>query len=76
MVSITLSVPQEMKKEMDKFPEMNWSQIAREAIKLRLIMLEKFKAFTKDSAITEDDALKWGKEVSVALTKRLRNLKS
>ena len=72
MVSMTLSVPEELKQEMDNFKEINWSEIAREAIKQRLIMLEKFRDFTKDSEITEEDALKWGREVSKAVSKRLR----
>lgn len=70
MVSITLSVPQEMKKEMDKFPEMNWSQIAREAIKQRLIMLEKFKAFSRESTLTEEDTLNLGRKVNKEVAKK------
>jgi len=70
MVSITLSVPEELKKEMDQFKIINWSAVAREAIKRRVIMLKKFKEFTKDSAITEEDALKWGREVSAKAMKR------
>jgi predicted transcriptional regulator len=32
MVSITLSVPPEVKKKMDAFPEINWSGFIRAAI--------------------------------------------
>ena len=64
MVSVTLSVPEEMKKEMDEFQDINWSAVARQAIKKKLIMLEKFKQFTKDSTLTEEDTLKLGAEVS------------
>lgn len=70
MVSITLSVPEEMKKQMDLFPEINWSAIAREAIKQRLLMLEKFKEFTKNSTFSEEDALSLGKKVNKAVAKR------
>ena len=70
MVSITLSVPEEIKKEMDMVPEMNWSAVAREAIKSRLIMLEKFKEFTKNSEFTEEDAINLGKKVNRAVAKR------
>lgn len=47
MVSITLSVPAEIKSEMDKFPEMNWSAVARDAIQKKLIMLEKFRELSR-----------------------------
>jgi hypothetical protein len=70
MVSITLSVSEDLKKEMDKFPEMNWSEIARAAIKQRVLMLETLKEFTKDSTFTKEDALRLGKEVNKALAKR------
>ena len=32
MVSVTLSVPQEVKEKMEKFPEINWSGFIRKAI--------------------------------------------
>ena len=67
MVSITLSVPENIKHEMDSFPDINWSAVAREAIKRKIIILEKFKDFTKDSEFTEEDALKFGREVSDAI---------
>jgi len=70
MVSITLSVPEEMKKEMDQFQELNWSAVARSAIKKKLIMLREFKEFTKDSTFTEEDALRLGRELKKNLAKR------
>lgn len=70
MVSITLAVPEDLKHEMDSFPEMNWSAVAREAIKKRIIMLKKFKEFTKDSTFTEKDALEFGRKVSENIAKR------
>ena len=70
MVSVTLSVPEDMKTEMDLFPEMNWSSVAREAIRQKIVMLKKFKEFTKDSEFTEKDALELGKKVNKGLAKR------
>ncbi len=70
MVSITLSVPEEMKQEMDNFQDVNWSAVARQAIKTKLVMLEKFKEFTKDSTLTEEEALELGKQVSEKAMKR------
>lgn len=32
MVSITLSIPEDIRKTMKEFPEINWSHIVREAI--------------------------------------------
>ena len=70
MVSITLSVPEILKGEMEQFPEINWSAVAREAIKRKIALLEKFKEFTKESTVTEDEAIKLGRKVSTAARKR------
>ena len=70
MTNITLAVPEDIKKEMEKFPEINWSAIAREAIKKRIILLRKFREFTKNSEFTEEDAIELGREVNKSLRKR------
>ena len=72
MVSLTLSVPDDMKKKMDKFPEMNWSEIARAAINKRLVLLERFREFTKDSDLTEEDAIRIGREIKKGRFKELK----
>jgi hypothetical protein len=70
MVSITLSVPAELKKEMDAFNEINWSAVAREAITRKIIMLKKFREFARESEMTEEDALVLGRKVSIAVARR------
>ncbi len=72
MVSVTLSVPEDIKKEMEKFPEINWSAIARAAIQRRLLLLKKFKEFSKDSQLTEEDTIRLGREVNKAVVKRYK----
>lgn len=56
MVSITLSVPEDVKRKMDQFPEMNWSGFIRKVIEQKTTemswkeeMLEKLK---KEEVIT------------------------
>jgi len=69
---MTLAVPKELKKNMEIFPEMNWSEVARQAFKRKLHDLELLKNFTSESNITDEDALKWGREVSKKVSQRLR----
>ncbi|MBI4148990.1 hypothetical protein HY491_00945 [Candidatus Woesearchaeota archaeon] len=57
---------------MDIFHDINWSAVAREAIKRKLLMLEKFKEFTKDSTFREEEALELGRHVSEKAMKRHR----
>lgn len=75
MVNITLAMPEDLKKEMDKFPEINWSALVREAIKKRILLLKQIKEFTKDSELTEEDAIRLGREVNKAVHKRYEKLR-
>lgn len=70
MVSLTLSVTPELKKEMDEFPEMNWSEISRQAIKHRIDFLKKMDRMLANSKMTEDDAIELGRLVNKGLAKR------
>lgn len=70
MVSITLAVPAEIKQDMDSFPEINWSAVAREAITRKIEMLKKFQEFARESEITEAEAMQLGKRVSKAAAKK------
>lgn len=73
MANLTLSVPNETKKEMDSFPEMNWSEIARAAIRKRIELLKKFKEFTRDSKMTEEDAIELGRKLKKGRFNRLKS---
>ena len=75
MTTMTLAVPSELKDKMEKFPEMNWSEVARQAFMQRVSDLEFLKKFKSDSTLTEEDALRLGNEVNKALSNRLRKIK-
>ncbi len=72
MVNITLSIPEGLKNEMEKFPEMNWSEVARDSIKKKIAQLTFLKGFKMESDITPEEALKLGKEVNQLLVKRYK----
>ncbi|TFG26903.1 MAG: hypothetical protein EU532_08720 [Promethearchaeota archaeon] len=72
MPNIALSIPPELKKEMEKFPEINWSEVARNSIKQKVVELNFMKGLTMDSEITPEVALKMGQEVNLLLAKRYK----
>ena len=72
MANITLSIPEDLKKEMEKFPEINWSEVARDSIKKKIAQLSFLKGFRMDSDITVDEALKLGQEVNQLLVERYK----
>lgn len=71
MTTLTLAVPEEMKKKMDLFPEMNWSEVARQAFMQKIEDMEFLKRFKEKSKLTESDALRLGREVSRAVSNKL-----
>jgi hypothetical protein len=70
MVNMTLAVPKELKEEMDDFPEINWSEVARIAFRRKIEALRIVKEFSSDSEFTEKDAIELGRKVNKALHKR------
>lgn len=76
MVTLTLAVPEELKHEMDTFPEMNWSEVARQAFKQKIEDMQFLRKFKSKSTLTEEDALKLGAEVSRKVAKRLVSRKT
>ena len=73
MANLTLSIPKELKEMMEKFPEINWSEVARDSIKKKIAQLNFLKGFRMDSEITPEDALDLGKEISELLLKRYKS---
>lgn len=70
MVNVTLSLPLELKHKMDSFVEINWSAVAREAFDDKIKDLEFIKKFKAKSTLTEEDAIKFGRELNANLVKR------
>jgi len=74
MTTLTLAVPDEMKKKMESFPEMNWSEVARQAFRQKIEDMDFLRKFKEKSKLTEADALRLGKEVSKSVSGRLRKM--
>lgn len=70
MVTMTLSVPKELKKQMEAFPEINWSEVARQAFKQKIEDMDLLRKFKANSTLTEKEALTLGKELNKKLAKR------
>jgi hypothetical protein len=72
MTTMTLALPNELKQKMEAFPEMNWSEVARQAFIHKIEDMEILSEFKAKSTLTEKEALKLGKKVSKAVSNRLR----
>ncbi len=70
MPNITISVSEELYKTIKHHRQIRWSEVARRAMAnyaQKLAMLDKL---TKDSELTEEDAIAIGKKVKRGIAKR------
>jgi len=55
MPSITVNVDEELKERMDDHPEINWSEVTRQAIREKIEHLEVLDELAGDSELSADD---------------------
>ena len=72
MVSMTLSISKEIKKEMELYPEINWSAVARAAILRKIEILKEMDKILENSKLTEEDALALGRKITKKAAQRFR----
>ncbi len=72
MTNFTLSIPDDLKKEMDKFPEINWSEVARASMRQKIADLNFLKGFRVNSDISPEEAEMMGQKMSKLLAKRYK----
>ena len=55
MRNVTVSVDDSLKEQMDDHPEINWSEVARQAIREKIRDLEVMEELVEGSELTEED---------------------
>ena len=70
MGNITLSLPNEVRKEMKQFSEVKWSEVARKAIVERLETLRMAEELAKKSKLTESDVEQFSRKIKSLAAKR------
>ena len=72
MPNLTIAIPEELRKELSEFKIINWSEVAREAFEKKIVQLRVLESFSKDSELTQEDALKLGRKVNEGMIKKLK----
>ena len=72
MSNMTLAIPTDLKARMDRFPEINWSEVARQAIIGKMSMLERMQDMLSGSSLTREDAVPYGRENKKRAAKKHR----
>ena len=70
LVTVTISVPEELKHKMSLFPEMNWSAVARKAIVEKMKLLEKMNKQLSKSKLSEKETIALGRKVKHTVSKK------
>jgi uncharacterized protein YdeI (YjbR/CyaY-like superfamily) len=70
MVNFTVAIPDELKKKLDRHPEMNWSEVARQAWREKAAQLEFLNRITAKSKATEKDVEELSAMIKHGVAKR------
>ncbi len=71
MPTITVNVDDDLKKRMEKHPEINWSEVTRQAIEEKIETLEVMDELTSESELTESDVQDIAKKINESGRKRI-----
>lgn len=70
MGNITLSIPDDVHKDMKQFAEVKWSEVARRAIIEKLKSLKLAEHLIKKSKLTDKDVEEFSDKIKSIATKR------
>jgi len=71
MANITVSVDDDLKKQMENHPEINWSEVTRQAIEEKIEALEVMDELTSESELTESDVREIADRINESGRKRV-----
>ena len=74
MKTITISVPDELEKDMREF-KLDWSEVATRAISDKAEKLKRLKEISSKIKISDESAKKFTDKISEAVAKRFREAK-
>ncbi len=74
MVSMTLSIEDDLRKRMKKHPQIKWSEVARTAIRQQLDDIEETEKLALGSRLTEKDIKEIAGKVDKEMLKHFEEL--
>ena len=70
MPNMTLAIPTDLKEKMDHFKEINWSEVARQAINQKVLLMEKMNRFFSKSKLDDADIEKYAGQIKKAVLRK------
>ena len=71
MPTITVNVDDDLKERMKRHPEINWSEVTRQAIREKIEALEMMAELTSESELTESDVQEIAEKINQSGRKRV-----
>jgi hypothetical protein len=68
MPNVTVSIDDSLKEEMDDHPEINWSEVARQAIREKIHDLEVMEELVEGSNLAQEDVDELAAQIDRAAT--------
>jgi hypothetical protein len=76
MANLTLAIPDDLKRELDSMPEINWSEVARSAIRERAVQYKKlheYQAIARAN-LTDKDIKELADKINQAVYNKYRKM--
>lgn len=70
MPNMTLSIPADLKARMDQFKEINWSEVARQAIFQKTLVMDRMNQLMSSSKISEPETVYEARKISRKVAKK------
>jgi len=71
MPTVTVNVDEDLKSQMEDHPEINWSEVARNAFEEKIGDLEMMERLSSDSELTEEDVDELAELIDTNVAQRL-----
>jgi ribosomal protein L15 len=71
MPRITVNVGDDLKERMEKHPEINWSEVTRQAIQEKIETLDVMDELTSGSELTENDVAEIANKINESARDRV-----
>ena len=72
MPNMTLAIPVDLKEKMDHFKEINWSEVARQAINEKVLFMEKMNKLFSKSKLNEADVEKYTSQIKKSVLRKYK----
>lgn len=75
MTTLSVSVPDDLKRHMEALDEVNWSAVARKAFEEKVAQIQMMRKIISKSKFTEKDAEAIGAKISKGASKKFMEMR-